>query len=47
MDHIVSTSAGALSLSPLVALLKTHGKMIMVGTSTKPMEIPSFDLVSG
>ncbi|CAL9179707.1 unnamed protein product [Musa hybrid cultivar] len=47
MDHIVSTSAGALSFSPLVALLKTHGKIIMVGTSTKPMEIPSFDLVSG
>ncbi|CAL9100311.1 unnamed protein product [Musa textilis] len=46
MDHIVSTSAGVLSLSPLVALLKTHGKIIMVGTSTKPMEIPSFDLVS-
>ncbi|KAJ8479277.1 hypothetical protein OPV22_023004 [Ensete ventricosum] len=47
MDHIISTSAGALSLSPLVALLKTHGKIIVVGTSIKPMEISSFDLVSG
>ncbi|RRT69030.1 hypothetical protein B296_00037765 [Ensete ventricosum] len=35
------------AFGPLVALLKTHGKIIVVGTSIKPMEISSFDLVSG
>ncbi|WOL02589.1 putative cinnamyl alcohol dehydrogenase 9 [Canna indica] len=46
MDGILNTSSGPLSLRPLLSLLKTYGKLILVGSPIKPPELPVFDLLS-
>ncbi|XP_022855403.1 8-hydroxygeraniol dehydrogenase-like [Olea europaea var. sylvestris] len=48
LDGIIDTVSAFHSLSPLLSLLKTDGKLIMVGAPNKPLEVPIFpDLLSG
>ncbi|CAI9777917.1 unnamed protein product [Fraxinus pennsylvanica] len=47
LDGIIDTVSAVHSLSPLLSLLKTDGKLIMVGAPAKPLEVPIFPLLSG
>lgn len=48
LDGIIDTVSAVHSLSPLLSLLKTDGKLIMVGAPDKPLEVPIFpDLLVG
>ncbi|CAA6657822.1 unnamed protein product [Spirodela intermedia] len=47
MDGIINTVSATHPLMPLLILLKTHGKMIMVGAPEKPLEVPAFSLILG
>ncbi|XP_038980501.1 probable mannitol dehydrogenase [Phoenix dactylifera] len=47
MDGIINTVSAVHSLMPLLFLLKTRGKMIMVGAPDKPLELPVFSLIMG
>ncbi|XP_061343235.1 probable mannitol dehydrogenase [Gastrolobium bilobum] len=47
MDGIIDTVAGHHSLPPLVDLLKTGGKLILVGASMTPLELPTVPLLLG
>lgn len=46
-DGIIDTVSANHSLVPLIGLLKTHGKLIMVGAPEKPLEVPAFALLTG
>ncbi|ONK60821.1 uncharacterized protein A4U43_C08F23050 [Asparagus officinalis] len=45
MDGIINTVSAVHSLTPLILLLKAHGKMIMVGVPDKPLELAVFPLI--
>jgi len=47
MDGIIDTVSAPHSLLPLVSLLKTQGKLVMVGAPEKPLELPVFPLLIG
>ncbi|XP_048335748.2 probable mannitol dehydrogenase [Ziziphus jujuba] len=47
MDSIMDTVSAFHSLLPLVDLLKTNGKLIMVGAPVPPPELPILPLLSG
>ncbi|KAJ4966327.1 hypothetical protein NE237_018176 [Protea cynaroides] len=47
MDGILDTVSANHSLQPLLGLLKTNGKLIMVGAPDKPFEVPVFPLLMG
>ncbi|XP_028084732.1 probable mannitol dehydrogenase [Camellia sinensis] len=47
MDGIIDTVSGFHSLLPLLNLLKSNGKLILVGISEKPLELPAFPLLTG
>ncbi|XP_048334510.2 probable mannitol dehydrogenase [Ziziphus jujuba] len=47
MDGILDTVSAPHSLLPLVGLLKTNGKLIVVGASLKPHELPTMPLIMG
>ncbi|KAF5960677.1 hypothetical protein HYC85_001886 [Camellia sinensis] len=47
MDGIIDTVSGFHSLLPLLNLLKSNGKLILVGISEKPLELPAFPLLAG
>lgn len=47
MDGILDTVSANHPVVPLLGLLKTDGKLIMVGLPDKPMEVPAFPLVLG
>ena len=47
MDGIIDTVSAVHSLVPLIGLLKTHGKLVMVGAPEKPLELPVFPLIMG
>ncbi|CAL0311836.1 unnamed protein product [Lupinus luteus] len=47
LDGIIDTVSAVHSLIPLVSLLKSHGKLIMVGAPEKPLELPVFPLITG
>lgn len=47
MDGIIDTVSANHPLLPLLSLLKTHGKLVMVGLPEKPLELPVFPLVGG
>ncbi|CAL1385648.1 unnamed protein product [Linum trigynum] len=34
-------------IMPLIGLLKTHGKLVLVGAPEKPLELPVFPLLMG
>jgi D-arabinose 1-dehydrogenase-like Zn-dependent alcohol dehydrogenase len=47
LDGIIDTVSATHPIVPLLNLLKSHGKMIMVGAPEKPLEIPTFPLITG
>ncbi|XP_004512559.1 probable mannitol dehydrogenase [Cicer arietinum] len=47
LDGILDTVSGDHSLLPLLGLLKSHGKLVMLGVPTKPLEISAFPLILG
>eukprot|EP00268_Persea_americana_P015375 TRINITY_DN17074_c0_g1_i10.p1 TRINITY_DN17074_c0_g1~~TRINITY_DN17074_c0_g1_i10.p1 ORF type:complete len:331 (+),score=58.90 TRINITY_DN17074_c0_g1_i10:1553-2545(+) len=47
MDGIIDTVSAVHPLLPLIDLLKSHGKLIMVGAPEKPLELPVFPLIMG
>nr|ACJ85202.1 unknown [Medicago truncatula]AFK44036.1 unknown [Medicago truncatula] len=47
LDGIIDTVSAEHPLSPLIGLLKSHGKLVMVGAPAKPLELPVFTLLSG
>ncbi|KAI3950207.1 hypothetical protein MKW92_044521 [Papaver armeniacum] len=47
MDGIIDTVSANHSLLPLIGLLKTQGKLCMVGLPEKPLELPAFPLLGG
>ena len=47
MDGIMDTVSAPHSLLPLVGLLKTNGKLILVGAPVPDPELPVFPLLTG
>ncbi|KAL9229601.1 hypothetical protein vseg_005051 [Gypsophila vaccaria] len=47
MDGIIDTVSAPHSLVPLIGLVKSHGKVILVGAPGKPFELPAFPLLAG
>ncbi|KAI5560655.1 hypothetical protein POPTR_016G065300v4 [Populus trichocarpa] len=47
LDGIIDTVSAVHPLLPLVALLKSHGKLVLVGAPEKPLELPVFPLITG
>ena len=47
MDGIIDTVSVLQPLVPLFGLLKSHGKIVMVGAPEKPLEVPAFSLIMG
>ncbi|OWM66186.1 hypothetical protein CDL15_Pgr013403 [Punica granatum] len=47
MDGIIDTVSAVHSLLPLIALLKSQGKLVLVGAPEKPLELPAFPLLTG
>ncbi|XP_028784027.1 probable mannitol dehydrogenase [Neltuma alba] len=47
MDGIIDTVSGPHSISPLIGLLKTHGKLILVGAPSTPLEFSAMSLLIG
>uniref|UniRef100_A0A2N9ESB3 Uncharacterized protein n=1 Tax=Fagus sylvatica TaxID=28930 RepID=A0A2N9ESB3_FAGSY len=47
LDGIIDTVAVVHPLLPLIGLLKSHGKLVMVGAPDKPLELPIFPLIMG
>ncbi|XP_065876489.1 probable mannitol dehydrogenase [Euphorbia lathyris] len=46
MDGIIDTVSAMHPLMPLLDLLKTHGKLVLVGAPEKPLELPAFPLLA-
>lgn len=47
MDGIIDTVSAVHALLPLIGLLKTHGKLVMVGVPNKPVELLAMPLLMG
>ncbi|KAK4585055.1 hypothetical protein RGQ29_022643 [Quercus rubra] len=47
LDGIIDTVSAVHPLPPLIGLLKSHGKLIMVGAPEKPLELPTSALLLG
>ncbi|CAJ2634710.1 unnamed protein product [Trifolium pratense] len=47
LDGIIDTVSADHPLLPLIGLLKSHGKLVMVGAPMKPMELHVFPLLLG
>ncbi|XP_050206987.1 probable mannitol dehydrogenase [Mercurialis annua] len=47
MDGIIDTVSAKHPLMPLISLLKTNGKIILVGAPEKPLELLAFPLLGG
>lgn len=47
MDGIIDTVSAVHPLVPLIGLLKTQGKLVMLGAPEKPHELPVFPLIMG
>ncbi|XP_077223665.1 putative mannitol dehydrogenase [Tasmannia lanceolata] len=47
MDGIIDTVSAVHPLMPLLGLLKSHAKLIMVGDPDRPLELPVFPLLRG
>ncbi|KAJ4836193.1 8-hydroxygeraniol dehydrogenase [Turnera subulata] len=46
-DGIIDTVSADHSIVPLLGLLKSHGKLVMLGAPSKPLELPVFPLIFG
>ncbi|KAK8321500.1 hypothetical protein V6Z12_A12G101800 [Gossypium hirsutum] len=47
LDGIIDTVSAQHPLLPLLGLLKSHGKLVLVGAPEKPLELPVFPLLQG
>lgn len=47
MDGIIDTVSATHPIVPLLGLLKSDGKLVLVGAPDKPLEVPAFPLLSG
>ncbi|XP_058775906.1 probable mannitol dehydrogenase [Vicia villosa] len=47
LDGIIDTVSANHPIVPLIGLLKSHGKLVMVGAPEKPLELPIFPLLQG
>ncbi|XP_059657708.1 probable mannitol dehydrogenase [Cornus florida] len=47
MDGIIDTVSAVHPLPPLLGLLKSHAKLVLVGAPDKPLELPVFPLLVG
>jgi len=47
LDGIIDTVSAMHPLLPLLGLLKSHGKLVLVGAPEKPLELPVFPLLMG
>lgn len=47
LDGIIDTVSAVHPIFPLLNLMKTNGKLVMVGAPEKPLELPVFPLISG
>ncbi|KAG6604070.1 putative mannitol dehydrogenase, partial [Cucurbita argyrosperma subsp. sororia] len=47
LDGIIDTVSASHPLLPLLSLVKTHGKFVLVGAPEKPLEVPAFALIGG
>ncbi|XP_011083438.1 8-hydroxygeraniol dehydrogenase-like [Sesamum indicum] len=47
LDGIIDTVPAHHPIEPLLSLLKPHGKMVMVGAPTKPLELPVLSIIMG
>ncbi|KAK6923247.1 Alcohol dehydrogenase, N-terminal [Dillenia turbinata] len=47
MDGIIDTVSAFHPLQPLLGLVKTNGKLVMVGAPDKPLELPVFSIIMG
>ncbi|KAA8546663.1 hypothetical protein F0562_003106 [Nyssa sinensis] len=47
MDGIIDTVSAVHPLLPLIGLLKSHGKLVMVGLPERPLELPVMPLLMG
>ncbi|CAK9151746.1 unnamed protein product [Ilex paraguariensis] len=47
LDGIIDTVSADHPLLPLIGLLKSHGKLVLVGAPNKPLELPVFPLLMG
>lgn len=47
MDGIIDTVSATHPLLPFIGLLKSQGKLVMVGAPDKPPELPVFPLLMG
>ena len=47
LDGIIDTVSASHPLLPLIGLLKTNGKLVLVGAPEKPLELPVFPLLLG
>ncbi|KAF2290525.1 hypothetical protein GH714_014263 [Hevea brasiliensis] len=47
MDGIIDTVSAMHALLPLIGLLKTNGKLVLVGAPEKPLELAAFPLLMG
>uniref|UniRef100_A0A2N9ESL3 mannitol dehydrogenase n=1 Tax=Fagus sylvatica TaxID=28930 RepID=A0A2N9ESL3_FAGSY len=47
LDGIIDTVSAVHPILPLIGLLKSHGKLVMVGAPEKPLELPVFPLLMG
>jgi len=47
LDGIIDTVSAVHPILPLLMLMKSHGKLVMVGAPEKPVELPVFPLRMG
>ena len=47
MDGVIDTVSAVHPILPLIGLLKTQGKLVLVGAPEKPLELPVFPLIMG
>ncbi|XP_058775921.1 probable mannitol dehydrogenase [Vicia villosa] len=47
LDGIIDTVSADHPLLPLIGLLKSHGKLVIVGVVVKPLELPVYALLGG
>nr|Q43138.1 RecName: Full=Probable mannitol dehydrogenase 3; AltName: Full=NAD-dependent mannitol dehydrogenase 3 [Stylosanthes humilis]AAA74883.1 cinnamyl-alcohol dehydrogenase [Stylosanthes humilis] len=47
LDGIIDTVSADHSIVPLIGLLKSHGKLVLIGAIEKPLELPPFPLILG
>ncbi|MED6183361.1 putative mannitol dehydrogenase 3, variant 2 [Stylosanthes scabra] len=47
LDGIIDTVSAAHSIQSLIGLLKSHGKLVLIGGIEKPMELQAFSLIIG